>query len=303
MFKLLLPELTPSLLEQSNADGSGTIGEEVFMTIRIGESGQLALNALHRSQRHLMNVHGQVSSGLQLQEAADGSSDLTMANRLRHDIRQLSQGRQNAFDGVNMIQVIEGVLVEVSNLLTRAAELSTQAASGTSGINGSMSKQALDQEYQEVLSELQRIQDQTSMNQIDLFGSTILQFSIQFGDSSAEQVTIQSDPVDPLAFGLDGSRLLTTSEASTVLTQAQWALDQVGVRLGNLGKTQSRLRMTLQELDEKIIQTREIESKLRDVDMATAISDLTSAEIRQRSATSALAQANLSPERVLILLR
>lgn len=249
----------------------------------------------NRAQERLAVDYSRLSSGVKLAKAEDDPSDYALSNGLRADAKMLRVARQNSFDGLSFIQIADGVQDEVTNILTRAVELATQAASGTTSMDG---KAALDEEYQELLNEIDRLNTETDFGNVQVFGSSIL---VQFGDTSNEAVTLTTASVDRASFSLTATDLTTEAGASNVLNLASMAIDTVSQQRSALGAKSNRLRETLDIIDQKILDTTSAESTMRDADMAMEITRMTAHQMQQQSAQSALSQASLSAQRVLSL--
>src|SRR5437867_1765600 len=149
-----------------------------------------AQNRLGATQQGLARTVNRLSSGLRINSAADDASGLAIADGLKADISALAQAARNANDGISVIQVGDGALSQISNLLQRAVTLAEQAASDTSGSFGSSAKASLNSEYQEILKEVNRISDTVSFNGRVIFGSAGVSLAIQVGTGSTASDTI-----------------------------------------------------------------------------------------------------------------
>lgn len=109
-----------------------------------------------------------LSSGFKINRAADDAAGLTISEKMRSQIRGLTQGVYNTQDGVSMCQVADGALEEVDDMLHRLTELAIKASNGT---NTDQDRQAINQEKQEILKEIDRISDSTEFNEKKIFGS------------------------------------------------------------------------------------------------------------------------------------
>lgn len=264
----------------------------------INSSPGLAFSQLQysRSYDRLNKDYSHLSSGLKLEKSADGPSDYSLSNNLRADTKMLRMARQNAFDGFSFIQVTDSILDEAVNLLTRATELATHAASGTTTAN---EKMALDTEYQQILAELDRMDLQSEYNDIPIFGSS---FVVQFGDASDEAITVTTPPVDTTSFSLNATDLTSDANAESVLQLTSDALQTLSAQRSLIGSKSNRLRNTLELIDQRILETTSQESKMRDADIAFEVTQMTTHQLQQEGAKAALSQGGLSAGRVLTLL-
>src|SRR5579864_7278823 len=147
---------------------------------------------LNNTNSSLQTVLQQLSSGSRINSGADDAAGLSLVNGLQANTRALSQSSTNATEGVGLLQVADGALSQVTNLLNRAITLATEASNGT--LNSSQAS-AANQEYQSILAEINNIGSTTTYNQQVVFGGGIV--SIFTGDSSTtgssvDQLNIRS---------------------------------------------------------------------------------------------------------------
>src|SRR5437868_15128199 len=131
-----------------------------------------ALNAqknLGMTQRSMNTSMARLSSGFRINQASDDAAGLAISENLKAQIRGMRQANRNANDGISLVQVAEGSLNEVSNMLIRLRELGVQAASDTIG---NTERKFLDVEYQQLKSEIQRVTESTNFNGYDLLNGT-----------------------------------------------------------------------------------------------------------------------------------
>src|SRR5579872_4573196 len=143
-------------------------------------SAMSAANNLNNTQNALSKTLQQLSSGSKINSGADDAAGLSLVNGLQANATALSQSQTNATEGVGMLQVADGALSQVTNLLNRAVTLATEVSNGT--LNSSQA-QAANQEYQSILSEIDNIGTTTTYNQQKVFGNDT---TIYTGDSSAQ---------------------------------------------------------------------------------------------------------------------
>ncbi|QDU86478.1 Flagellin [Planctomycetes bacterium Pla163] len=245
-----------------------------------------------------------LSSGLRIATASDDPAGLGISERMRGQIRSLSQASRNAQDGVSLVQTAEGALSEVHSSLHRMRELAIQAANGTYSTED---RAVLDVEFQQIIAEIDRVADSTEFNEIPLLDGSAASVSIQVGlDSAASDVIdVSLQDVRATTLGLSGGTFDVTSaaNASTVLDIIDTATDSINTARGNLGAQQNRLNSSMRS----ILNVREnlsaAESRIRDVDVAMETADLTRNSIMQQAATSVLSQANSQPQIALSLLQ
>jgi len=250
---------------------------------------------LANSQKGLNNTINRLSTGLRINRAHDDAAGLQISNNLRADVKILNQARRNANDGLGRLAVIDLVSEEATNLLTRAAELAEQAASGTTSSAG---RTALNSEFTEIKAALNRLDEDTKFDGSNVFGSN---FTVRVGESTSEVVSVSSINID--STNLTVTQSLTTSDnASLALAQITSAIEQVSSDRGNIGAKSQRLQTLVNSLGITAENIQAAESQIRDADIASEVVNLTKFQILSQSGVSALAQANQSSQSVLSLL-
>jgi flagellin len=243
-----------------------------------------------------------LSSGLRIDVAADDPAGLGISERMRSQIRSLSQASRNTQDGVSLVQTAEGSISEVLGNLNRMRELAVQSANGTYSDSDRL---IMDAEFQQLITEIDRIADTTKFNEIFLLDGSEPTVPIQAGIEQGEVIDVPLADVTAATLGLDVTDFDLTSltNATDVLDGIDAAIDTVNSMRGNLGAVQNRLESSLRS----ILNVREnlaaAESRIRDVDVAEETADLTRNSIMQQAATSVLAQANAQPQIALSLLQ
>ncbi len=261
-----------------------------------------AQRSLASTTERLQSNFRRLSTGLRISTAADDAAGLAISERFRAQIRSTNQAIRNAQDGISMTQTGEGALNEVSNILIRLRELAMQASNGTVS---DADRNTLDQEFQDLIQEIDRIAQSTSFNGVKLLdgtGSTI-QFQVGIG-TNASVDTIQLSTSDTLASTLGLSTLSVGSSAdfSLALTSVDNAINTVSRVRGQFGAIQNRLTTTIENLRIQAENQSAAESRIRDVDVAEETAALTRNSILQQAAISILSQANTQPQSALQLL-
>jgi flagellin len=146
-----------------------------------------AENALNNTNNSLTTVLQQLSSGSRINSGADDAAGLSLVNGLQANSQALTQSVTNATEGVGLLQVADGALSQVTNLLNRAVTLATEASNGT--LNSSQTA-AANQEYQSILSEINNIGSTTTYNQNQVFTGAAAGVGIYTGDSSSTGASI-----------------------------------------------------------------------------------------------------------------
>ena len=243
-----------------------------------------------------------LSTGLRISSAADDAAGLAISERLRSQVRSLDQAKRNANDGISMVQTAEGALNEVSSILTRLRELSIQANNGPVS---DADKDTLNEEFESLVNEIDRIGSSTEFNDIKLLDGSLPSVSFQVGFGTAAgidtlDVTLEEATANNL--GLDTLNIGSTGSQNAAITAIDDAINTVSGLRGSLGAVQNRLGSTINNL---AIQTENLtaaESRIRDVDVAYETAQLTRNNILQQASISVLAQANAQPQAALSLL-
>ncbi|CAM2007047.1 flagellin [Acanthopleuribacter pedis] len=252
---------------------------------------------LANSQRGLNDTINRLSTGLRINKAADDAAGLQISNNLRADIRILGQAERNASDAVGRLSVVDGVSTEAVNILTRAAELSEQAASGTTSSAGRV---ALDAEFTEIKAALDALQTNVRFDGTSVFGRS---FSARVGEFATEVVAVSSFNINTTSLGISATgNLLTSGAASTALSQVTSAIENVSSFLGTVGAKSQRLNTIINALSLTRENITAADSQIRDADVASEVVNLTKFQILNQSGVSALSQANQSAQSVLSLL-
>jgi len=245
--------------------------------------------------------------------AADDAAGLAIADNLRADQRIASVAIRNANDGISLITVADGALSEMGSVLIRMAELSEQSANG---VLTSTQRSALNGEFIALASEIERIAVTTNFNGLSLLsGGAQVDLQIGFDSKSTSQIGFSGVDGTLAAIGLasTGSSNLTFSlNASTTIAgqaAAKSALDAVKLAIsslvtnrGTLGAAESRLNVTITNLQVARENFASAESQIRDVDVAAEAANLTRLNILQQAGAAVLAQANQQPQLALQLL-
>jgi flagellin len=264
-----------------------------------------SLNAqrnLTNSTESLTRSLERLSSGLRITRASDDAAGLAISERLRAETRALDQASRNALDGISLLQVAEGSLNEVSGILVRMRELSIQAANGTLG---TAERATIDQEFQDLTAEIDRVAAVTEFNGTKLLDGTAPTVDFQVGSGSTANDVISVTGVDATSTGLavNGLDLTTAANALAANTAVKAAIDSLSGLRGGFGTAQNRLESTIRSIAIAVENTAAAESRIRDVDVASETAKLTRAQVLQQAGISVLAQANVSAQNALILLR
>jgi len=259
---------------------------------------------LARNTESLEKVMRQLSSGLRIDRARDDSAGLNMSERMRAQVRGLDQANANSQDAWNLLGTAEGALGETHFILQRMRELAVQAASDTLTVSD---RASVKQELDELSGEIGRIGDKTEFNTHRLLdGGTFAQlFTLQVGANAGDIATISIGDMRPGAIGVATTQLSVSSAsfASAAISAIDAAIERVSGQRDYLGARMNMLEHHMAVLSVQSENTQQSENRIRDVDFASAASQLTRFQLLQQAAVAMLSQANQSPGVLLSLLR
>lgn len=261
-----------------------------------------ALNAarvLRRTTLDLNKTLEQLSSGLRINRAADDAAGLAIAEAFRSQVRGSQVAQRNVQDGISLVQTAEGALSETTNILQRMRELAVQAANGTqSGEN----RLAIQQEINQLISQITAIAQDTEFNGIRVLDTTSV-INIQAGIYSGQVLALSMASVTAAALGVSALSVVSQTLAASAITIIDSALQTVNSLRARLGAYQNRLEFTVNTLGIMEENASASESRIRDADIAQVTIRFTRNQILVNAGTSVLAQANIVPQTALQLLR
>src|SRR4051812_11194815 len=266
------------------------------MGLRIA-TNTTALNAQRQMAITRLNLDKsleRLASGSRINHAGDDAAGLAISENLKAQVRGIRQAKRNSLDGVSLIQVSEGGLNEISNILTRLRELSIQAASDTIG---DTERGFTDREFQSLKQEVDRIANVTNFNGTPLLNGRAGIFEIQVGTHNnpiLDRVVYNGErsdsPLDALKLG--GESVATKQGAQLSLSVIDDALIRVNSIRADLGALQNRLQSTInnQAISDENLSA--ANSRVRDADMAEEVSEMTKYNILLQSGIAVLGHAN-----------
>lgn len=283
------------------------------INIRTNVPSLVSQRNLSASTARLTTSYERLSSGLRINRARDDAAGLAIAESLKADSRVASVAIRNASDGISIISIADQAIGQVANVLTRLAELAEQSANG---IFSNTQRSALANEFTALMNEMERIALTTEFNGLNLLsGGSQVVFQVGFDGSQLSQVTYSgvAANLEALNLALPGSSVPRISIIAGTELESQsasrQALDAIGDAItsitrnrGTLGATESRLEVTIANLQVARENFLAAESRIRDVDVAAEAAELTRLNILQQAGAAVLAQANAQPQLALQLL-
>lgn len=274
------------------------------LRINTNVASQSVQSNLKTATKNSQETMEKLSSGKRINKAADDAAGLAIAKNLEAETKGLRQATRNANDGISLVQVTEGGLNEVSNILVRLRELSVQAASDTVG---EQERGFLDQEYQQLTDEVDRISESTSFAGRQLLnGDGAGTMDFQVGNQGDENSRISFDSTQANAstsnLGISGTGVADKGDAVDSMDQIDEAINTVSSQRATLGAVQSRLRSATSNLDTQVINQDAARSMIEDADVALESSKLASTNVAKNASISTLSQANNLPNNALRLI-
>ena len=292
-----------------------------------------SLNAqrnLSMSQNSLSVSMQRLSSGLRVNSAKDDAAGLAIAERMNTQVRGMTVAIRNANDGISMAQTAEGALGKIGDMLQRMRELAVQSANGT---NNQTDREALNNEFTQLQSEITRLAANTSFNgQPVLTGTTGFTFQVGANATTNDQITITGVDItgtttsagtnaaalaevinttntDILNVGAAGTGATfdvytgATIGALDAMAKIDLALSQVNTARSTFGAAQNRFDAVISSLNVSVESQTAARSRIMDADYASETANLSRAQILQQAGNAMVSQANQLPQQVLSLLR
>ena len=285
-----------------------------------------ALNTYRQYNTNTVNTNKsmeKLSSGSRINRAADDAAGLSISEKMRSQIRGLTQATRNAQDGVSFIQTAEGALNEVSDMLTRMKELATQVTNGTYSTDD---QKNIGAEMNALGTAIANIYVNTKFNGKEVFGAqsqtggVLAEVTkaaaagtnaaeIFYGEDGGQSVEIKQASTEALfdlttataAAGASGASAADLIGVTDTLVEA--AITEVNTQRASYGAQQNQLEHAANNMATTKENLQAAESRVRDVDMADEMMNYTKNNILLQAAQAMLAQANSQPQGVLQLLQ
>jgi flagellin len=241
----------------------------------------------------LRSALNRLSSGLRINNSGDDAAGLAVANSYRSTVAVLNQGIRNAGDGLSTLQIKDGALNNISNLLDRLSTLATQAASTSSSVD----RAKLNTEFKSVVAEIDREAVVAGLN-------APTNFSVFISNDAANGTVGGSiAQADTTTLGIDASVVDSAIHAAAAVTAIATAVGRLGTSQGNVGALENRLQFATQLAQSQSVNNNAADSRIRDANVAEESANMTKFNILTQSGIAALSQANQSSSAILSLLR
>ena len=290
-------------------------------TINTNMSANIAANAMTRNERTMSQTMERLSTGIRINSAKDDAAGLAISSKMTSQINGLNQAVRNANDAISMIQVAEGAMGGITDMMQRMRELAVQAISDS---NTSSDRTALNSEFTQLATEINRIASNTEWNGTKLLDGTIGSSGavvFQVGANAGQTISVtfadmQTADGDGVALGdldMDGDAdddialaalaVDTSANAVKSLYALAEGISNVDSARATLGASMSRLEYAADNLTNVAQNSAAARSRILDADYAAETTELARTQIIQQAGTAMLAQANQSQQAVLALLR
>jgi len=262
-----------------------------------------AQRQLTTQQSRLEHAQMALASGSRIVKAADDAAGLSISENIRGQVQGIKMARNNSYNAQSLIQVSEGGLNEINNILIRLRELGVQSASDTVS---DVERSFLDQEAQQLTQEADRIAKSTRFGNKTLLDGSGEELEFHVGpfadyDQNVIKYKVSADATaDTLGFA--GLNVADKDGARDALGQVDDAIIKIGQMRADFGAVQSRLQSTTSNLDIQYENLSAAKSRIRDADVAFESAEMASASVLQSASVSVLAQANQNGAAALRLL-
>ncbi|MCQ2910799.1 MAG: flagellin [Clostridia bacterium] len=249
-----------------------------------------------------------VATGKRINSAADDPAGLSISEKMKAQIRGLNQAAQNAQNGISMLNVAEGAIGEQENILHRIRELAVQAATDT---NASDDREALQQEVNQLLQEINRISSTTEFNTMNLIDGSRENKNegddnalyLHVGANANQTIAVEIGEVSTNSLGITDIDITTREGANAAIDLLDGAIKKASGERSKIGAYTNRLEFTISNLETQAENMTAAESRISDADMAKAIMDLARASIQSQVAQAMLSQGMQHESLILQLLK
>jgi flagellin len=279
------------------------MGEIMALTVNTNLSALRAANTLNSTQGKLSNTLSRISSGLRVTKAADDAAGQAVAQNLSTLARSGRQAIRNTNDGVSVIQTAESASKEVLNILDRMRELAVQSSSESLA---TVERGYIDDEFDDLASEVERIAQATEFNDIALSDGTNTTLTVQVGVTSGteSEVDITLGDLTASNLGVDTVSIDLSSAATSqsAIDEIDDAIDSVNSIRADYGSVQNRLDSAMSNMTSYVESLTAASSQIMDADYAHETAEMTKYQVMQQAGVASLAQAKSINQSVISLL-
>jgi flagellin len=271
---------------------------EFMISFQTNVTAMTAENNLSTNQQAESRAITRLTSGYRINSSGDDAAGLSVANQYRSNTAEVTQGVHNANDALSQLQIVDGGINNISNVLDRMKTLATESA--TSTFTGD--RNILDAEYQTLLGEIDRQATNIGLN---TGGALAANLSVYIGGGASPTVAVNltTAVVDSTGLGVTGGDIKTTGTATTAIGKINAAIGKLGTAQGAVGAGENDLNYAVNLANSQVTSYSAANSTIRDADIATEAANLSKEQALTQASVAALAQANAMPQAVLKLLQ
>lgn len=261
-----------------------------------------AYNQLSKTQDALKTSFSRLASGMRINSAADDAAGLGISKSMNAQIRSYAVAERNTNDGISMLQTADGGAEQIHGLLTRMRELAVQASNGSLSASDYTN---IDAEFQQNLSEIDRVASSVQFNGINLLSGAAAarDFQVGIGTAATDRISVNFGGADATVLAVDGTSATSFANAQTAITKLDAAISTLsGVRAG-FGASMNRFSSTIESLQSMQTNTSASLSRIQDTDIASETAKLSKNQVLSQAGAAILSQANQTPQLALSLLR
>lgn len=273
------------------------------IVINTNVNSLLAQNYLTNNEAGLSQAMQRLSSGIRINSASDDPAGIAIAATMAQNAAALTQGAQNGNNGISLVQTAQSAMQDIQSIITTMTQLASQAANG---VNSSVQLSDLDQEFSKLLTEIDRVANDTTFNGINLLSGATSSVTIQVGAGSGTYdtlaVSLSNMTTGSSGLNISSLEISDSSGASAALTALQ-GLSSVTTALASIGASQANLKAAVNVDNALSASLESAESTVQDTDYAAETSNLAKYQVLSQANIAMLAQANSTPQMVLKLLQ
>ena len=268
-------------------------------TVTTNVGANTALRFLNINDQATRASIGKLSSGSRIVRASDDAASLAISTNLNADVVTLRQAAINATNGNAVVQVADGGLARISDILARMKALATQALSGSVDVT---SRGYINEEFTQLRDEITSIAEQTEFNGTELLSvSAAIDFMV--GRSATETITVNTVIATATGIGVNTTTVTTLTTATAAISLVSSAINTVNSFRATFGSYMSRFDFRARNVDTQVENIDAAKSALLDTDVAMEMTKFTSAQVLMQANVAMLAQANQLPQNLLRLLQ
>ena len=256
---------------------------------------------LYRQDQNLGKSLEKLSSGLRINRSSDDAGGLALSETLRGQVRGMAQAEKNTQDGIGLLNIADGTMEQVHGILQRMRELAVQSANGT--LQDTPDRAALNTEFQQLGAEIDRLTSVATFNGTSIFTGANISLQVGANNTAVDQETLNVSTMTFAGLIAGTTNISSQANAQAVITIANTAISTVSTERAEVGAQINRLEFTIANLQNTRENLTAAESRIRDTDMASEMTNMTRLQVLVQSATAMLAQANARPQSILALMQ